>query len=399
MQNLDIHSLTQHVSLRAGGVRDAVKGLAKGLTKAGNSFTLYGVRDNPAADDAENYSDLDLQLGIEIGPSQFGYNFGLKRLLRKNLLGTNKPSVLELHGLWMYKSIVADHVSKKMGIPLIIHTHGHLDSWALRNKSLQKKIAYFIYEKSTLQQASAIRTLCNLETEHVRKLGLGVPIAEIPNGIDLPSQSIIHHNPFAPLLSNSSKFALYMARITPQKGLDVLLQAWASSGMKAHMKLVVAGPNYGGFEEKMKVLANQLGIMNSVVFLGPIHGADKDALLSMASLFILPSYSEGFSMSLLEASCYKLPIIYTHACNFPELNTKAAGRLYPTESSAISNALKDFNQTSDQMKSEEGQKNYDFITKNYTWDILALKYQNVLEWILKGMPANNVPEEIVYYPS
>ena len=64
MDSLDIHSLTHHVSLRAGGVRDAVKGLAKGLTKAGNSFTLYGVRDNPAADDAENYSDLDLQLGI-----------------------------------------------------------------------------------------------------------------------------------------------------------------------------------------------------------------------------------------------------------------------------------------------------------------------------------------------
>ena len=96
------------------------------------------------------------------------------------------------------------------------------------------------------------------------------------------------------------KFVLYVGRLHPVKGVDVLLRGWkeVSSQVGDHkLWLVGDGPE----KESLRTLACELGIASSVVFLGPKEQRDLPALYRRAQLVVLPSRSEGSPVSLLEA--------------------------------------------------------------------------------------------------
>jgi poly(glycerol-phosphate) alpha-glucosyltransferase len=83
--------------------------------------------------------------------------------------------------------------------------------------------------------------------------------------------------------------------------------------------LLIAGNDQLGHEQEMRSLAIKLGLENAVIFLGPLYGDAKKKAMAGSDAFVLPSFSEGFSMAVLEAAACGLPVILTPQCNFPEL--------------------------------------------------------------------------------
>src|SRR5262249_37195453 len=157
----------------------------------------------------------------------------------------------------------------------LVAPHGMMDPWALRQSRLKKRVAGLLYQNAQLRQAACIRALCESELRSIRAYGLKNPVCVIPNGIDLP-QKPERKNPLAqarPPKDQRRKALLYVGRIHPKKGLVNLLKAWkgairAGFTIGEQWHLVIAGWDQEGHEAELKSLAANLGIEESVLFVG-----------------------------------------------------------------------------------------------------------------------------------
>ena len=94
--------------------------------------------------------------------------------------------VLSVHGLWKYCSVGSQRWHRRTGRPYVVHPHGMLEPWALRNAMWKKRVAALLYENQHLHGAACLRALSEAEAESIRSYGLRNPICVIPNGVDLP---------------------------------------------------------------------------------------------------------------------------------------------------------------------------------------------------------------------
>ncbi|MEM7715385.1 MAG: glycosyltransferase [Cyanobacteria bacterium P01_A01_bin.68] len=263
-------------------------------------------------------------------------------------------------------------------VPYIITPRGMLEPWALSYKAWKKKLYYTLVEKPALQKSNAIQVLTNAEAEHVKSLGFQNFIIA-PNGIHrqefetLASPELFYQD--FPAIQNKN-LILFLGRIDPKKGLDLLAPAFAKVHKlfpKTH--LIVAGPDSIDFLPTVKDYFKQEGCLDAVTFTGMLTGSIKHAALAAANLYVAPSYSEGFSMSVLEGMASGLPCVITTGCNFPEAAAAQAAYVVDIDADAIADAL--FQCLSNPQQSKEmGKKARQFIFDNYTWEQAAKKLIN-----------------------
>ncbi|MEJ1934992.1 glycosyltransferase, partial [Nostoc sp. NIES-2111] len=211
----------------------------------------------------------------------------------------------------------------------------------------------------------------------------------VPNGVhrqdfELLAEAEVFYQQF-PQTKNKT-LILFLGRIDPKKGLDLLAPAFAKVHQQfPHTHLVVAGPDNIGFLAKAQNYFLQAGCFDAVTFTGMLNGSLKYAALSAASLYVAPSYSEGFSMSILEGMASGLPCIITTGCNFPEAAAAQAAHVVEISSNAIADALIDCLTEPEQAKAM-GDRARAFIFNNYTWDRIAANLCKVYQAIIDKQP-------------
>ena len=215
-------------------------------------------------------------------------------------------------------------MARRRGAPLVYHVHGFFEPWAPGSRSRWKKaIARFLFEDANFRYASLWRALTVKEADQIRGLGISAPIVVAPNGIDTEFIRLAESYQ-AP--KQQEKICLFFGRLHPKKGLALLIPAWASLGQaRLGWKLRIVGPDELGHRAEMQQLVKELGVEDSVEFGDAVSGMEKIEVLKSANLFVMPSFSEGFSVAILEAMTCEIPVIATHACNFPELAAAGAG--------------------------------------------------------------------------
>ncbi|MEH1975662.1 MAG: glycosyltransferase [Nostoc sp.] len=283
---------------------------------------------------------------------------------------------------------VAHSICKYFQIPYIVTPHGMLEPWALSYKAWKKRIYYKVFENSAIQNSSAIQATSSFELNNINSLKFQNTVF-VPNGI--------RHQEFEPL-SNPEIFyqqfpetrgktlILFLGRIDPKKGLDLLAPAFAKVyNQFPHTHLVVAGPDNIGFMDKAQNYFLQADCLDAVTFTGMVSGALKYAALAAANLYIAPSYSEGFSISILEGMASGLPCIITTACNFPEAAKAEAAHVVEINVNAIANALIEC-LSNPQQATEMGDRAREFIFQNYTWDRAADKLIQVYKSVIDKKP-------------
>lgn len=381
---MKIGILTSSISRNAGGLLWAVRFLCTNLQKVTGNIKVFSIEDAFSSIDSRTWLNLDLNVNPHIGPDFFRYAPTLKKALLSARL-----DLLHTHGLWMYPSVASLQWSKTSKGPLIISPHGMLDPWAVKNSAWKKRIAGLLYENRHLRNASCLHALCLSEYDAIRSYGLSNPVAIIPNGVDLPSKT---SNPITPKwFSNippNYKILLFLGRLHPKKGLINLLQAWKKlkklncDSSKEEWHLVIAGWNQNFHQEHLEQLSNELDIENNIHFIGPQFGKEKTATLSYADAFILPSYSEGLPMAVLEAWAHSLPVIMTPQCNLPEgFSAGAALKTETTPSSISETLIKLFNMEKEELQNI-GNNGYQLVKHNFTWPHVATQMYKVYEWLL-----------------
>jgi glycosyltransferase involved in cell wall biosynthesis len=283
--------------------------------------------------------------------------------------------LIHAHMIWDHPVYVASRVAGQFNIPLIISPHGSVsDPW--RYRSIHKRVYTASVLRRILRVSSAVHALTRAEALACRTFGIGRPIFVTPNALPAEIAQYPVERPhdcehWPPL--QGRRVLLYLGRIWREKGLDDLVRAWSDvtrGGPHSDWVLAIAGPDYRGYRKVLQALAASLEVSRTVCMLEPVFGDDKLDLLSAADCFVLPSYSEGFSVALLEAAGMGLPCVYTEACNFPDLANAGGGWMLPTGSRPLRQRLDAVLSLSPSILSDIGASARKHVLENYSVESL-----------------------------
>ena len=290
--------------------------------------------------------------------------------------------VLHGHGLYVGTNYIFGKESRDQHKPLVYHVHGMFEPYILNRSRWKKRLVHWIFENDNFRHVRLWRALTSKEADQIRACGITQPIVVTPNGLNLgdfakPLDSDISIKTSS--VDNLVKIAprvLFLGRIHPKKGLDLLLSVWARlSSLTRDWQLVIAGPDEQGYLATVRGQAKSLGLQDQIIFTGPITGQAKKKLLYSSDLFVLPSYSEGFSMSLLEAMACELPVIATRACNFPDISTTQSGWECDSSADSLAETLKTALQTSESERRERGRNGRQLVEAQYAWPTIVKQLQ------------------------
>lgn len=388
--------LIDSMSRKAGGVQLSLQCLSRALVERGELGRVFSVKDEHSEADLAGWDPVPVSLSPSLGPRRFGYAPDMTRELEGF-----SPDLVEVHGLWTYTSRVSQRWHRKTGRPCFIHPHGMLDPWAVRHSGWKKTLVAHLFENRHLSEAGCLRALCRAEADAIRSYGVRVPIAVIPNGIDLPETHEPEDRKTEP---RDRKTLLYLGRLHPKKGLPNLIRAWSNKATD-DWQLVIAGWDEGGHEKELQQLCRELGLSfsinspgelptenedlktkgrGSLTFTGPVFGEAKEALLRSAEAFVLPSFSEGLPMTVLEAWAHRLPVVMTDACNLSEgFAAEAAIRVEPTASS-VAEGLASLFALADSEREAMGTAGHRLIEDRFLWASIATQASLVHDWLVGG---------------
>lgn len=222
----------------------------------------------------------------------------LPRLVRR-------ATQVHVHGCWTFPVWAAAGWARWLGVPLVCSPCGSLGPASLAKGRLRKTLAWWCFDRRNLLGAAWLRAKSQAEAQWLRD-ALGrrcPPIRVIPNGVDAALLDA------APDLPRTKTF-LYLGRLHPIKGLDLLGEAWARSGLAAEgWRLVVAGPADGASPPSGP----------GIDCPGPLAGEAKARALKAAACLVLPTRSENFGLVVAEALWCRTPVICTRGAPWPEL--------------------------------------------------------------------------------
>lgn len=382
-RSLSVAFVTASLSPRAGGIAASIPYTVNALVDVGVDVRVYGLQDDA----------LDLEkLPYDLAPVRAVASWPTPALrvapALDMVLRGDPAQLLHLQGLWLYPSIAALRWRRRTRRPVVISAHGMLDPWALRNSEWKKRLALAFFERENLECAACLHALNSAEKEAIRAFGLKAPVAVIPNGVVLPEKEEAFCRPVC-LAREERKVLLFLGRIHPKKGISETLKAWAmlrttDPKLVDDWVLMVAGWDDGGHVGKLKREAADLDLGNSVSFVGPVFGTEKDRLLAGVDAFILASHSEGQPMAVLEAWSHSVPVFMTRACNLPEGFDKGAAVELPTDPVGIARKLSEA--LSDPLLPSLGTAGRDLVTTDFSWPAVARELAAVYAWTMGAGP-------------
>jgi len=329
--------------------------------------------------------------------------------------------VVHNHGLWMWPNAYAREAAVAAGRPLIISPRGMLDSWSLNRSKLRKAVAWRLFEKKNLQSAALFHATAasealsikeilshrftRLDTDSFSAEDLGgksgssekakeIPIVVAPNGVDLPD---LMRKPGREILESrfpelkDRRWVVFMSRLHPKKGIDVLLRSWArqkeeSLGLLGSSSLspvlILAGSDLIGYRKDVERMVKELGIEDSVVMTGEVVGEAKDCLLANADVFVLPSYSENFGIVVAEAMAWGRPVIASTGTPWKEVEEAGAGWWIEPAEEALAGVLQEALGKRQEDLDAMGARGRALVGERYGWSVPAERLTKAYEEVL-----------------
>jgi glycosyltransferase involved in cell wall biosynthesis len=294
-----------------------------------------------------------------------------------------QPDILHDNGIWLLHNHRFAAFAEKHGIPRVVSTRGMLERWAISHKGLKKKIAWRLYQRRDLKQALCHITTGEAEARSLQDLELGVPIAIVPNGVDVPEErpfSIAAESEKA-CRNGRKRTALFLGRIYPIKGLPMLIEAWARVRPDGWL-LRIAGPDEAGHQKQIERAVSAAGLGDVVSFTGPVEPQMKTPAFLDADLFVLPTHSESFGLVVAEALAHSVPALTTTAAPWSILRERGCGWSVDATVDGITEGLCQGTGLDSKALWDMGKKGRALVVEEFSWkriaDLMLSTYEEVL---------------------
>lgn len=351
-----------------GGPAFSVSRLATALADVGVEVGLW-ASDGSAAVSTLLGEEMSVQrvVGTE--------SEALKRFGQVDLLHDN--------GIWLPHNHRLAVLAENRGIPRVVSLRGMLEPWAFQHKQAKKTIAWWLYQRRDLKQARLHIATGEAEAKNLRRLGLEVPVAVVPNGIDLPEERPRERGAESPKrIRNGQRTALFLGRIYPIKGLPMLVEAWARV-RPAGWLLRIAGPDEAGHQKQVERAVADAGLGDVITFIGPVEPQMKSSVYFDAELFILPTHSESFGMAVAEALAHSVPVLTTTGAPWSSVQERGCGWWVQPSVDGIAEGLRQATSLDPETLLRMGEKGRSLVSKEFAWDRLAQLMLSTYEEALK----------------
>ena len=303
---------------------------------------------------------------------------------RKNF-NNNNLKIFHNTGIWHPFNNTISQISRELNVPLIISPQGMLEPWSLNYKFYKKRLAWYLYQNKALKNASVLHATSIQEAKNLRALDTGLPIAVIPNGINLPPK-IENKRKYKlseiGIIEDNRKILLSLGRIHPKKGIINLLKAWKeSSDLFGKWRLIIAGYPDLSYLNLLNNFINENNLNSSVDILGPFLGEDLENIYKNSKIFILPTFSENFGLVVPEAMSHGLPAITTNGAPWEVLNEEKAGWCCEANIIDIKHTLFKMSKLTDD-EYQLMSKNALRLAKQFDWNRVTASYIKLYQWIL-----------------
>jgi glycosyltransferase involved in cell wall biosynthesis len=228
-----------------------------------------------------------------------------------------------LHGMWQYCGY-AVWLTMGRRVPYVMFTHGMLDpyfKYAFRTKHLKKWLYWLPVEYWVLRGARRVLFTCEAEAELAKRSfwlhrwNAGVaPLGAVPPTDDSKTQSEAFFG-VCPAV-RGRRFLLFLGRIHPKKGCDLLIDAFVKlAGRDPELELVMAGPDAQNWRSKLEQEAKAKGMAGRIHWPGMLRGDAKWGAFRAAEAFCLPSHQENFGIAVAEALACGKPVLLSNKVN------------------------------------------------------------------------------------
>lgn len=361
-----------HVGNAASGPSYSVPALGRALGLQGCETTLLTQAYDPI-EPSEGFENLSFP--ERSFPPGLHWSTELGRALKEHSAQRN---VIHNHSIWLAPNIYSGLAARSSGTPLVLAPRGALSPAALE-KSRWKKRMIWPLQRITFQHATCFHATAEKEYEEIRTFGQKAPVAIIPNGIDLPDPVECAPHP--------DRTLLFLGRIHPIKGLDLLLQVWRDldPGTRKGWTLRIVGNDPDGHQGELEAMVQQQDIPN-VNFAGPAFGADKTREYAAADLYVLPTKTENFGMTVAESLATGTPVITTRGAPWSGLEENGCGWWVERNKDALTASLVQAMSRPDAELAAMGAKGRDWVNRAFGWQGIARDMIEVYQWLIDGMP-------------
>lgn len=316
----------------------------------------------------------------------YKFSLPLTRWLWKH---AGEYDVIHIHALFSYPSVAAAICARRASVPFIVRPLGTLNRWGIeKRRPWLKRLSIRFIEGPILRRAAFVQYTSAQEAQEARDLGIEHRGVVIPNPVDCgDGERLARDRRLKPVLQRTT--VLFLSRLDPKKGLDLLLPAFADA-RKLHPDavLVVAGDGDLEFVARMKQTAAKLELNGSVTWAGFLEGEAKRAAVSGADVFVLPSYSENFAVAAVEAMGAGVPVIVSDQVGIHrEIAAASAGLVVECKVASLARALEQ-GLADAQWRASAGE-NAGKLARKFAPEIVAEQLMRLYERVLekRGQPA------------
>jgi glycosyltransferase involved in cell wall biosynthesis len=291
-------------------------------------------------------------------PWRYKFSWDLTKWLKANVA---RYDLLHLHAVFSYSTSAAAFYARKHSVPYIIVPHGMLAPWPVRKNWLLKKVYLKAIEQKNLERAAAVHFTA--EEELHMSIRRGRSNFVLPCIVDFD----LNVNGIRPRSARPRLRVLFLSRIDPKKGIDLLIEALGRLAREGReFDFILAGSGDPSYEERVRAMISITGLSERTTFAGFVEGAAKAALFETADIFVLPSHHENFGIAVVEAMAFGLPIIISNRVNIhSEIERAEAGLVVSPTAAELAVAITTLadNPT---MRIEMGKKGRQFVATEFS---------------------------------
>jgi len=291
-----------------------------------------------------------------------------------------RVDVVHNHAMWMAQGIYAHRMRSRGGARLLVTSpRGSLARWAMEYRRWRKRLMWPVFQRGILADSDLFHATGEQEIADIRRYGFRQPIALIANGVEMPDLP----DASAPARSTPRRL-LFLARIHPIKGLDNLLDAWSElQGRHPGWELAVAGPLAPDAKYDLPREVARRGL-ERIEILGPVFGEDKSAAYRDAELYVLPSFTENFGLTIAEALAHGTPVVTTRTTPWPMLEEQNAGWWIELGVRPLVQCLDVALALPAEELAQKGARGRKWVERNLGWQSLADKMLAAYRFALEG---------------